>query len=618
VPGILGVILKKNKNRQANENLIRAMLQKLSHNDNYVSQSYAGEWFAIGNIGLPVEGEDRFTIQEKSGYAAAFSGYIYGWKNLDANLSRDTANKASRLIEIYQRHKDNLPTKIDGSFNIAVVDIKGREFLICNDRFGHRQLYYYEDDDLFLFSTEIKAFLAYDKFIKGIDLKGVSDYFNYGYLLGNKTFFKDVKILRGGHNIIYKNARITFQKYWDYKFGEESKQTVGELIEEADTIYIDIIRKLKSYGENTIVPLSGGLDSRFIIGHTVRAGLQPYTFTHGKKNCLDHKIAHRVAQELELKNYRFVEVNPDWFIDYIEEFVFLTEGMIDSSPAILLGINRQYNLNPKSSVFLNGIFGGPTNFGSVFFTPEDLIDGLTYEKKLERIKGSLGGFLGGLKDGLFDQNLKAAVSENYMSSIDEEFRNCLEVSDKFYQQRDVFFLKNNLGRYMNQVDCSRFIWHDHFALANDRLVDFYMRLPARLHFSRRFMAEYFKVKFPTLAAIPYQATGVDLYSKPSKYRIKVQEYIRKSKYYAERISKGKLRFYDMRAYIHPEQLFRSHNKMAAYFQEILLDDRTASRGYYNMKRLETLFKWQKEGGYGFYPLSSLLAFEVFNRLYMDR
>ena len=141
---------------------------------------------------------------------------------------------------------------------------------------------------------------------------------------------------------------------------------------------------------------------------------------------------------------------------------------------------------------------------------------------------------------------------------------------------------------MNQVDCSRFIWHDHFALANDRLVDFYMRLPARLHFSRRFMAEYFKVKFPTLAAIPYQATGVDLYSKPSKYRIKVQEYIRKSKYYAERISKGKLRFYDMRAYIHPEQLFRSHNKMAAYFQEILLDDRTASRGYYNMKRLETL------------------------------
>jgi asparagine synthase (glutamine-hydrolysing) len=228
VPGILGIIQKKHKNRRANENLIKAMLQKLSHNDNYISQAYAGDWFAIGNIGLPIEGESRFTIREEGGYAAAFSGYIYGWKNLDDNLGRDTSDKASRLIDIYQCHKDNFPTKINGSFNIAVVDINAREFLICNDRFGHRQLYYYEDNDLFLFSTEIKAFLAYDKFIKEINFKGVSDYFNYSFLLGDKTFFKGVKILRGGHNIIYKNARITFQKYWDYQFGEESKQTVGE------------------------------------------------------------------------------------------------------------------------------------------------------------------------------------------------------------------------------------------------------------------------------------------------------------------------------------------------------------------------------------------------------
>jgi asparagine synthase (glutamine-hydrolysing) len=618
MPGIFGIINKTKSNRDNNEALIRGMLQRLSHNPDYRGQIYADDWFALGHIEIPFADEKRLHVDNKYQMAASFSGFIYGWKDLESELSSATPDKAKRLIDIYIKHGIKLPEKIDGSFNAVIINSAKREALICNDRFGHRQLYYFEDETVFLFSTEMKAFLAYDKFPKKIDFDAVADYFNFTYPLGNKTFFKAVKILEGGHNIIYKNGKIEFSKYWDYNFGDETKQSTGELIEEIDVIYQDIIKKRIAGAKQVVIPLSGGLDSRFILAHTIRAGVQPYVFTHGKKNCLDYRIARQVAETLGAKNYGFVEINPLWFIEYCEKFVYMTEGMINTLLTMLIGISSQYRLPADSTAFLNGIFGGPTNFGSSYFKLADITDKINHEEKLKRLRYSLaGGEINERRYNVFQSDIKKQIRERFIPSMDIEFSRHLHVSPLYCNQKDVFFIKNRIGRHMNQIDCHRYIWHDHFALADDKLVDFFIKLPAQIKPGRVFLKDYFMARLPELAGIPYQATGVNLYNKPSSFKIKLQAYSARAKYFAERLSGGRLILYDMTRYQHFNQWYRSDKKIPKFYEDILLDSKTINRGYYNKKNLQQMLKKQRQGSWLIFELSELLAFEMFNRLFVD-
>jgi len=494
------------------------------------------------------------------------------------------------------KYPEDFPFKVDGSFNAAIFNQKLREAVIFNDRFGHRQLYYCEDPEIFLFATEFKAFLAYDKFPRKLDQAGVADYFNFGYLLGDKTFFSSVKILRGGHIISFKNGRINLRQYYDYHFPDESTQPIGELIEEIDSIYPSIVKKQTAGAKHVIIPLSGGLDSRFIVGHTVRAGIEPNVFSHGRSGCLDAVIAGQVARTLGIKNFGFMEIDPEWLATCCEKYVYYSDGMISSTPAVYLGIANQYSLPHESTAFLNGIFGGLTNFGESYFKTHDIADDLSIEERLRRARQSIQGeTLGESFYGRFRPEWSESFKQYYQTSIEQEFLHFTGVSKWYCHQLEAFLIGNRLFRLMNQIDCNRYLWHDHFALADDGLMEFYLKLPNALKPGRKFMVEYFKTKFPELARVPYQATGVNLYSQPSQWRMNFQNTLGSWMHYAERASMGKLRLYDSRRYLHQNQWYRASKKVSGYFEEVLLDSRTAGRGYYNMNEVRSMLDKQKKG-----------------------
>ncbi|MEP0828045.1 MAG: hypothetical protein HRF51_05940 [bacterium] len=619
MPGIFGLIRKRDTNREENRLLLEGMLSRLAHNSDYTSDLHIDDWFALGQISIPFAGEQKLTYNKEFDAAAAFSGFIYGWKNVQVELAGSTKLKATRLIEIYRHFPESLPEKIDGSFNVAIFDNNNRTAVICNDRFGHRQLYYFEDDRYFLFSTEIKAFLACPSFPRDIDMHGVANFFNYGYPLGDRTFFKHAKFLLGGNIVKFDQKGISFKKYWEFRYDEQSTQTIPEFVEEMDEIYRPIILKRLEGSEQAVVPLSGGLDSRFILSHVVQAGYEPHAITHGKYNCLDHKIAREVAEVLRLKNYRFVEMQPYWLAEFAERFVFLSEGMNNAGPATLLGISREYNLPSRTTAFINGIFGGPTNFGSPYFRSEDIIKDISFDDKLRNLRRSLWGEL--IYEGhykMFTDDIGDFFRSDYLPGIAEEFAHSEKVSPWFCDQKDVFFIKNRTIRHMNLVDCNRFIWHDHFALADDSLVDFFLKIPAPLKLSRILLTEYFKNKLPALARVPYQATGVDLYSKPSPWKRKWQRLIARTKHYGERLTLGQVQFYNMKNYAHFSQWYRADKRVRLYFEGILLDDKTYRRGYYRRNVIEKLLKQQRRGAGAFFMLADLLAFELFNRLFMDQ
>ena len=77
-------------------------------------------------------------------------------------------------------------------------------------------------------------------------------------------------------------------------------------------------------------------------------------------------------------------------------------------------------------------------------------------------------------------------------------------------------------------------------------------------------------------------------------------------------------FYDPKDYVHRDQWYRTHRKIRDYYEEILLSDRTIQRGYFNKPAVAALLKRQREGGNSFTVLSTLLTFELYLRLYLDK
>ncbi len=616
MPGIFGVFSKKGPQLEENRRLIDAMAQRLSHNPLYVCETHADEYFALGNIGLPVAGEERFAVTGDT--AAAFSGYIYGFKDLPGELATKTTQKTTRLVELQKQFRLETPKKIDGCFDAVVFSRREGEGVVFNDRLGHRQLYVYEDDERFLFSCEVKALLAYPGLRREVDLDGAARYFNFGYVLGDKTFIRGVRLLRGAQTIRLRRPEITTHQYWEFCFGEESQATTSELIEEADEIYRGVLDRILSYGGQTLVPLSGGLDSRFIVGQLVRAGVEPHCFSHGRRGCDDHRIGQQVATTLGIKNYHLIETQPDWLIDKAEEFNHLADGMGGVHHGLLLAIGEHYGLPPQSTSLLNGIFGGPGNFGSGYFRAGDLSRKFTHEEKLRNLRRALfgdvvdEGFL-----GMFSGEFRQRMKNSYEPVLDEEFRRFLTVSDDFAHQKDAFFIRNRLVRFMNQADSNRYLWHDHFVLYDDRLIDFYLRLPARLKLGRTFFYEYFKERFPELAAIAYQYTGASLYRKPSALMTRIRRSMKAFGYKLERMSHGRYNFYDSRNYHHFDQWFRTNTRVRSYFEDLLLSRKALDRGYYDRAGIEKMLRWQRRGGKGFYLLSWLASFELFHRVHID-
>ena len=618
MPGIFGFVIKQKYDQTYCEQLIQKMQNVLAYNPLFHAVTHSECWCAIGNIGLPLlNAKPAVTRTEKS--TVAHSGYIYNFKNTKQGELDKTTHQTEQLLHLSAIYREHIHEVINGSYNLVMADNESKEVILLGDRFGHRQLYYYEDDYIFLFSTEAKAFLAYERFDRTINHNAVADLFNYSYPLGDKTFFQKVRFLKGGHMIKITPNGSKLVKYWDFTFSEQTTKLIPDLVEEMDQLYAEILPLRLKDGKDIVIPLSGGLDSRFMVSHAVRAGYRPILISHGKKNCLDHKIAKQVAKTYNLEdNFRFVEIEPLWLQQYAEQYVYYSEGMNNAGPSILLGISSKYNLDPTTTIFLNGIYGGPTNFGPSYFKNRDITDTLSYEDRLQDLRRSLFGEL--IDDryySLFSNETAAFFKESYLSSLDEEFSLHAGVSELYCNQKDTFFIKNRLVRHMNLVDCNRYIWHDHFGLADDRLVDFYLKLPPELKTSRRLMIEYFKTKLPEMAKIPYQSTGVNLYQKPSEMKNKIHKKVQRMKYYVQRLSKGKIRLYDMRNYSHFSQWYRSDKRIYSFYEDVLLDRKTIDRGYYNRDTLEKLLIRQRHGGNSFFELSNFLAFELFQRLFID-
>ena len=323
---------------QANNESVKKMAQELLINPNLeIKDTYKDENIQLTQVALK---GNKFKSFEQDGIVIFVDGYVYNIEETNNFFASKADNFTQQLFYAYQNNiLPKLLNKTDGYFCAVIYDKKRQKILLISDRLGTRFTYYYFKNNVFAFCGSIKGLLAINNIEKNIDKKSVESFVDNApnfYLLGDNTFFEDIKLINPATILEYDitNNKLSRKYYWT--FGEIKKSNISyedaidvlhELVEKA------VLKRIKNIDLNDCyLPLSGGLDSRLIFAILNNHNKIPSTiYTKGLKDCTDviyakklckkYGYAHNLITPTNIDNYIENGMANSWNIDGMIPFV---------------------------------------------------------------------------------------------------------------------------------------------------------------------------------------------------------------------------------------------------------------------------------------------------------
>lgn len=266
--GITGIIYK-DKSRKVDA----TQLQKA--NDTLTHRGPDDSGFFIDNhVGLAMRrlsiidvshGHQPIT-NEDSTKTIVFNGEIYNHLEIRDRLSQKdhhfkTQTDTESILHNYEEKGIDCLHDLNGMFAFSIWDSQKQLLHIARDRMGIKPLFYYEDQEKFIFASEIKALLAYENIDARIENQSVFQYFTYNYIPAPNTIYKKIKKLQPGHYLKIRTDSTKIVKYWDINYKINPIWTLSKATEKLEELLYDAV-KIRLMSE---VPLgaflSGGIDS---------------------------------------------------------------------------------------------------------------------------------------------------------------------------------------------------------------------------------------------------------------------------------------------------------------------------------------------------------------------
>ena len=153
----------------------------------------------------------------------------------------------------------NFESHICGSFNIFLFDFNARELKIIRDSRGTRSLFYVNNENEFIFSSDQSILI---KKIRNLTLnkKKLVEFLNWDYFSNNETYFNEIFRLEPHHFLIYRNNALASERYtFSEILFKESLNT--DIHESFKKLFYHSVTSLTRKDKKVGVMLSGGLDS---------------------------------------------------------------------------------------------------------------------------------------------------------------------------------------------------------------------------------------------------------------------------------------------------------------------------------------------------------------------
>lgn len=357
--------------RGGNITSIEDMNKALIHRGPDYAGTYEDETIALGHTLLSIRETPDLSHQpytkENSPWVLLFNGQLYNTAALKKEIGKEFSGvdlDTSLLFGIIEKYGWDFIYYIQGMFAIALYNKVEGVIRIYRDPSGQKNLYYYQKNDAFIFSSEIKSILSHT-IDKEMDEEAVMVSVHIGYIPGNKTIFKHIKKLDPSEYVHYS---LTKNELRNEYYKSEAKEYYPENFEKAFEILVEEHLQSK---EKVALNLSGGLDSSLILHEMSGQRKEIHTYTTffdiengGEKFNRDALLARKLAHDYKTDHHEIVVSKKSFLQNLTESFSIIEEPNFNISlPVYLQTAKIEGMQGDKNRVILSGdggdeIFGG--------------------------------------------------------------------------------------------------------------------------------------------------------------------------------------------------------------------------------------------------------------------
>ncbi len=589
MPGIFGAVAANE--RRDPRPVATGMLDLLNHRPWYNATLVEDRGLALGAVSTNPWFARETRLAESPQARLLVEGTAF---TIDGRpVADDAPDLARRLLDLFLQDGDAFIRRIGGHFNLVVADRQSRRVQILNDRCGFAHMYWYADDEVFLFAPELKAFMAWSAF-DGEPDRGSFAAMMTGTGFGDRTLFRKVSMLTPGSRVVWSPAGVSVEHYWRPEPRAEEGRDVESWLDEGQDLFRKSIAKRipASWDGRVVVPLSGGLDSRLLLALAKDHGDRLEIFTHGTRQCTDYKLARRIADDQGLGHrHRLVEIDPDWIGQNAREAIWLNDGQLDFRNAFLVGVSRTVGEGPVP--FLNGIIGAHMSLGVGGFCGEDEAREITDPDEYRRLALKTYGIHGStlLFPKFLRPELVDAMSREAADQVWDSFREYDHVP--LFSDRKVLHINGNMGRrHQGTVDIHKFFFHDLLPFVDEELHDLWLRIPLRLRLGNLLYQEMYRKRLTSLARIPWSHSGLDLFAAADEIETAMKKLKRDQnrKRMLRKLSFGLLGSPIRENYTQRELWLRTNRLHREFVTDILRDVTATGCDWFDQDRVDRMVK----------------------------
>lgn len=358
------------------------------------------------------------------------------------------------------------------------------------DKIGVRPLYVWTGPRFVVFSTALRILEAVPAVHKLFDLRGVTEVVAFGFALADRTPYRGIQMLRSGEIVTVATGKVERAPYWRWDGPLDTSVSYTQGVERSYKEFIKAIDRRHRNSPIAAAFLSGGLDSRVIVGGLVANGSKVYTVNYAPDGSQDQVFAKLVANKLGI-DYTQIETNlknvsQNYRKDAVTQWINNTFG--DS------------NQTGKAPLIWSGD-GGSVGLGNVYMTP-DIVGAMEGGDTARAIalfhKKSV-------PSGILKRAVRAELQRLPFQGIEEELAaiDSPDAGRKFH----LFLMFNDQRRHLAQhfenIDVERIEFQLPFFDAD--FMESVLRLPNDWFMAHRFYMDWL-AEFPNqLNTIPWQA-----------------------------------------------------------------------------------------------------------------
>ncbi len=261
-----------------------------------------------------------------------FNGEIYNYRQIKAELQKQgktfrTKGDTEVILLGYELYGDAIFQKLNGMFGIAIYDRRKKEILLARDRLGIKPLYYYHDNNNFIFGSEIKSILQHPSYNKQLDYDSLNNLIRYKYILKDGSMFMGIKKVNPG-SIMKVNHQLEvsfYEKFWkleDY-IGKPKINGIKESMREVEESIYQSVEKRLIADVPLGVFLSGGVDSAILTNVATEISKnQISTYSIGFDNKSYNELSHaRLTADFNNTNHHELVVRPQNIMNLLTKLV---------------------------------------------------------------------------------------------------------------------------------------------------------------------------------------------------------------------------------------------------------------------------------------------------------